>query len=286
MTETFDATWLALREAFDAEARSETLAAAFIAALPDAPRLLDLGAGTGSLFRWLAPRIGGSQYWTLVDADRGLLAEALGQIAGWAFAAGMEVDASDPTCLQIIDFDDVWQVDAICLDLAGDLDDLPLKGVDAVVCSALLDLVSTPWLDRLAGRLRVPFLACLSVNGRDAWMPPLPGDAAVRAGFRRDQTRAKGFGHALGPTAPAAFRKSFAARGFRVFSAPSPWRVDRRDLPMLANLLSSHALVAARRLPAQRRAIAAWEKLRLRQMLRLRLSLRIGHTDLLALPRR
>jgi SAM-dependent methyltransferase len=285
MTETFDADWLALREPYDAAARSERLAAGFIAALPEAPRLLDLGAGTGSLFRWLAPRIGGSQYWTLVDADRSLLVEALNRIAAWAIEMGFDVDDSDPTCLVILDFDDVWQVDAICLDLAGELGDLPLEGVDGVVCSALLDIVSDPWLGRLAGMLDVPFLACLSVDGRDAWMPPMAGDTIIRAGFRRDQTRAKGFGHALGPHAPAAFARCFAER-FRVLSEQSPWQIPAGDLAMLSGMIESHAAVAARRVPARRRSIAAWERLRLRQMMRQRLSLRIGHIDLLALPRR
>ncbi len=55
MSDAFDAAWLALREPFDAAARSRALAEALIAHLPARPRLLDLGCGTGSLFRWLAP---------------------------------------------------------------------------------------------------------------------------------------------------------------------------------------------------------------------------------------
>ena len=57
MSEEFDLDWLDLREPHDAAARSEALAEALIARLPARPRLMDLGAGTGSLFRWLAPRI-------------------------------------------------------------------------------------------------------------------------------------------------------------------------------------------------------------------------------------
>ena len=55
-TEEFDLEWLDLREPFDAFARNEALADALVAVLPARPRLLDLGAGTGSLLRWLAPR--------------------------------------------------------------------------------------------------------------------------------------------------------------------------------------------------------------------------------------
>ena len=69
---------------------------------------------------------------------------------------------------------------------------------DAVVCSALLDLVSTAWLARLCDALTVPFLACLTADGRDTWRPRHPHDALVRTAFRRDMRRDKGFGPALG----------------------------------------------------------------------------------------
>ena len=59
MSESFDATWLALREPADAFARDPALAERLVSLLPKRPHLLDLGAGTGSLFRWLAPMIGG-----------------------------------------------------------------------------------------------------------------------------------------------------------------------------------------------------------------------------------
>ena len=61
MPEHFDASWLELREPFDAAARSVPLARQLAGLLPARPHLLDLGAGTGSLFRWLAPIIGSAQ---------------------------------------------------------------------------------------------------------------------------------------------------------------------------------------------------------------------------------
>ena len=53
MAEEFDGDWLDLREPHDAAARDPGLAAMLSAALPARPRVLDLGAGTGSLLRWL-----------------------------------------------------------------------------------------------------------------------------------------------------------------------------------------------------------------------------------------
>ena len=36
----------------------------------------DLGSGTGSMSRWLAPRLPGPQHWVLHDRDADLLARA------------------------------------------------------------------------------------------------------------------------------------------------------------------------------------------------------------------
>ena len=88
MAESFDGDWLDLREPYDAGARNAELAAMLAASLPARPRLLDLGAGTGSLLRWLGHFIGRAQSWTLVDSDAELLARAFDTIAERAEAVG------------------------------------------------------------------------------------------------------------------------------------------------------------------------------------------------------
>src|ERR671917_464861 len=72
-------------------ARGRSCRAGAIARLPARPRLLDLGAGTGSLFRWLAPRIGRAQAWTLVEADRDMAEAAFDTIADRAESVGLRV---------------------------------------------------------------------------------------------------------------------------------------------------------------------------------------------------
>ena len=57
--------------------------------LPERPRLLDLGAGTGSLFRYLAPILGRPQSWVFADADEALLQAGLGRIRRWAEGRGL-----------------------------------------------------------------------------------------------------------------------------------------------------------------------------------------------------
>ncbi|HEX5078507.1 MAG TPA: class I SAM-dependent methyltransferase, partial [Geminicoccaceae bacterium] len=178
----FAADWLALREPHDRAARSGALAGRFAKALGPAPRLVDLGCGTGANLRWLGPRLAPGQRWLCLDRDRDLLARAEAALDGWRAEVGWR-----------------GEVRFEALDLAIGSDSLALDGV-AVTASALLDLASAAWLDALAARLRrSPVLIALSFDGRLAWQPALAEDERVRARFLRHQRRDKGFGPALGP---------------------------------------------------------------------------------------
>ena len=283
MPESFDADWLALREPHDAASRSLALAHALARALPPRPRLIDLGAGTGSLFRWLAPILAGPQSWTLADADRALLARAFEDIAAWAAARGLATTTSDGALL-VHTRAGAWRIEAEIVDLAGPLGELRLNRYDAVVCSALLDLVSADWITALAAILKKPLLACLSVDGSDSLRPAHPLDRPVLAAFHRDQRRHKGLGLALGARAPTVLHAALRARGFAVTSAITDWRIPPDAADLLDMLAASHAEVAARALPARRHAIRAWAGLRARQIDQRRLAMRIGHRDSLALP--
>ncbi|NOG69322.1 class I SAM-dependent methyltransferase [Roseicella sp. DB1501] len=298
MAEEFDPGWLELREPVDAVARSEALAARLLARLPARPRFLDLGAGTGSLLRWLAPRLGRAQVWTLVDSSRDMAEAAFDTIADRADQVGFPVTAPNRRTLLVHAPGGAWRIETLITDLAEAPANLPLANADAVVSSALCDLVSRPWLERVAAALRLPFYASLCVDGPARFTPPHPGDARVATGFRRDQARDKGFGGpALGPRAPAAIAEVFAARGFAVESAPSDWLVRQRGSvahpalrdvadPLLAALVEDHAGAAARQDARSLGRIEAWAAARLAQVEAQRLSARIGHRDVLALPPR
>jgi SAM-dependent methyltransferase len=285
VTEEFALDWLDLREPHDAAARSEALAEALIAMLPARPRLLDLGAGTGSLFRWLAPRIGRAQAWTLVDHSREMTEAAFDTIAERAEGVGLKVTFPSRRTLLVHAPGGAWRVEALVADLADAPRNLPLPNTDAVVCTALCDLVSEAWAERMAAALRVPFYAALNVDGRARFTPPLPGDALVHAGFRRDQGRDKGFGgRALGPQAPAVLARVFAAHGFAVRSATSDWLIPRQASEMSAELAEGHADAARGQDRRHALRIEEWRRTRLEQAMDRRLAVRIGHRDLLAVP--
>jgi hypothetical protein len=277
VTERFSAEWLALREPFDQAARSVALARRLAERLPRRPRLMDLGGGTGSMFRFLAPIVQRGQDWLLIDADEALLDAAFGQTAAWARRRGFAATAIGDE-LSVHTPHGLWRMRMMHAPLpraGGDAG--PCAGeMDAVVCSALLDLVSAAWLAWLRGTLTVPFLACLTIDGRDTWRPCHPIDALVRTAFRRDLRRDKGFGPALGIDAPDALH----ATG----SAPSDWRIPRTALPMQRALIDVTADAARNACPAHADAITAWQQARLRHALRGRLAITIGHRDILILP--
>ena len=264
----FSASWLALREPYDHAARAPTLSGQlreFLRTRGAGPvRIIDLACGTGSNLRYLAPRLGGAQQWTMVDNDPALL----------ALLRGMP-DAG---------------VEAVRCDLARDLHDLAFADCDVVTASALLDLVSPDWLDRLLAALAPPraaLLFALSYDGSMRWEPALPDDRRITAWFNLHQRTDKGFGAALGPDAAAEAGRRLEAAGFRVTTAGSDWHLATRDRTVQREVAAgvAEAVVALPSAGGDAAAIArAWLEARRSLIDAGRGSLRVGHTDLLALP--
>ncbi|HET6522203.1 MAG TPA: hypothetical protein VFG47_20625 [Geminicoccaceae bacterium] len=280
----FAADWLGLREPFDAAARSAALAAGFAAALPPAPRVIDLGSGTGSNLRYLAPRLGGPQAWLLTDHDGALLdavpptTRRFATARGWTLREGcgaLRLDApSGPV-----------RVRRHRLDLARELNAVPFDEADAVTGSALLDLTSAAWLDALAARCaaaRLPVLFALTYDGPVAWRPAADGDARVKAAFDAHQAGDKGFGPALGRDAALYLAGALQAAGFAVRLDRSDWRIGSGDPAMLLAMVEGVALAAREAMEPD--AVDAWAARRRAEAERGGLELRVGHVDLLALP--
>ena len=179
--------WLALRESADAEARARDLSEALDRALPPSgPRVIhDLGCGTGSMGRWLAPLLAGPQHWVLRDRDPGLLALA---------AAETPRPAADGAPVT---------VEARQTDLAG-VAARDLEGADLVTASALLDILTAAEVERLAvlcADAECPVLFTLSVVGEIEIEPADPLDRRVAAAFDAHQCRTTERGALLGPDA-------------------------------------------------------------------------------------
>jgi len=100
--------------------------------------------------------------------------------------------------------------------------------------SALLDLVSERRLEALAHRCRAAaadVYFALTCDGRTTCSPADAEDSDALELFNRHQRRDKGFGAALGPSAPQRATEVFAALGYRVTTATSDWRIAAHDAP-------------------------------------------------------
>ncbi|GED23758.1 class I SAM-dependent methyltransferase [Halomonas halmophila] len=285
----FAASWLALREPVDARSRAEPLDRAVAAWLATraashgrSVSVLDLGAGSGSNLRYLAPRLGLAQQWALLDQDAGLLAQATRQLP--SLPASLEVSAR-------------------CVDMRGwretpEALDAWLDGVDLVTASALLDLVSQPWIEALAAavsRRRAAVLIALSVDGdwqleaansdHDASSQRVREDQWVRRHYRAHQVTDKGAGAALGGAAPEAMAAALQARGYRLQMADSHWVLQApADRALGEALLEGWREAVSEQVPDVTVEVERWHAARLASWQRGELIIRVGHRDLLALP--
>ncbi|MFG2141450.1 SAM-dependent methyltransferase [Streptomyces sp. NPDC048650] len=271
----FAAEWLELREPADAAARASGLLHPLRAALPapdgaSGPLVIrDLGCGTGSMGRWLAPRLLGPQHWILHDHDPALLARAAATFPA-AAADGSTVTAATER---------------------GDLADLTatgLAGTGLVTASALLDLLTHDEVAGLAGACAeagAPALLALSVAGRVELTPHDPLDAEITAAFNDHQRRTDGGRRLLGPDAAAVATAAFERHGARVITRSGPWRLGAPDAALAAAWLRGWVGAACEQRPELGPRVQPYLRRRLAACGAGELSVTVHHTDLLALPR-
>ena len=253
MTGEFSESWLGLREPADAAARARDL----VTLLPGPVRVIrDLGCGTGSLGRWLAPQLPGPQHWIMADRDPVLLDHARANMPFPAVTVTTEL--SDVTALTAAD----------------------LAGTDLVTCSALLDILTAEEVESLVAACaesRTPALFTLSVAGEVALDPERPEDRAIEAAFNEHQRRLDGGRRLLGPDAPGVAAAAFEKAGATVVTRSSPWRLDSGMTGLTAQWLRGW-VGAAREQDSDLRLDTYLED-RLADLPRVT----VGHVDLLAI---
>ena len=255
MSGEFSPDWLALREPADAAARDTGLADRLRERLTPPLVVRDLGCGTGSMGRWLAPRLRGPQHWVLMDRDPALLT-----YAGTHLPDGVTVQTREG-------------------DVTG-LTGADLAGTGLVTCSALLDLLTTGEIGDLVTACAAGGTAALftlSVTGRVALDPADPLDGEIADAFNEHQRRVTGGRVLLGPDAAGVAADAFAAAGAVVDVRPSPWRLGPDNAALAGQWLRGWLSAAAEQRP----------DLRLDDYLRWRLAdgfaASVGHEDVLAI---
>ena len=277
----FSAAWLALREPADHRARNAAVRDAAIAhlAAKAAPRLVDLGCGSGSNLRALAPHLPSGQIWRLVDADPLLLQAARQALTLWAD----RTEDAEGGALMLWQGEKRIEVHFEEADLARDLDAVLDRPADLVTAAAFFDLVAPAWLALFCEALvrrRLPLFTVLTYDGVERWTPPHPADAAMLAAFHAHQTSDKGFGAAAGPGAFALMEGALKGRGWRVEAGPSPWRLTAADeAPLIAALAEGAAGAVAETGLVAPADGASWLAAR-----RVAQTCEIGHMDMFAAP--
>jgi hypothetical protein len=262
----FSASWLTLREPFDRRARNRAVldAVAAWAAARSSVAVVDLACGLGSTLRAMSGRLPPRQSWRLVDNDLSLLARS--------------ASLSRPPELTVT---------ATPVDLARDLEAALDGPIELVTTSALLDLVSAEWLERLVTETaarRLPVYAALSYDGLATIEPADTIDAAVIESVNRHQRRDKGFGPALGPEAAATAPSRFEAIGYQVVSGSSDWVFGPKDTEIQTEVLTGWAAAAREMAELSVAEIIGWLARRRDHIAAGRSAIRVGHVDFFASP--
>jgi hypothetical protein len=285
----FEVSWLDTREAADVRARNISIVNSLREFLDDFEQInvVDLGAGTGALFRYLAPRLSGCQTWRLVDRSDNLLRQSASRLVTWADAKQLTVGGSK----------DLWCAsnarEEYCLfheqkDFGRGLADFSFHSqIHLITASALLDLVSLNWIEELialCSRIQASFYGSLTYDGKIDWLPSHPSDIKLLRLLNKDQRRDKGLGPALGPDSIVAVKRCLALRGFVVSTAPSPWILGAEDADLQKALLSQWSALLEQNSDWNPHEFRLWRKFRLEAIARGKSQLTVGHQDIWAVP--
>ncbi|MDQ4212734.1 SAM-dependent methyltransferase [Microbacterium capsulatum] len=261
--------WLALRAAADDTARATELASVLARLLPPGPVVLhDLGAGTGGMTRWLAPRLPGPQQWVLHDGDAEILDHL--DLETVADDAGRRVGVS------------------VVVEDLEDLSTGAFAGASAVTGSALLDVVTREEAGRIVAaclEAGVPALFSLSVTGVVILDPPDALDAAIGRAFNDHQRRDADGRRMLGPDAAPLLIRLFTGAGWRVRSASTPWHLGPADAALTAAWLDGWVGAALEQRPEFEPAAEDYLARRRVQLAAGALHVTVSHQDVLAWPR-
>ena len=196
---TFDyARYLAAKTTVDDRALNRHVLAELRRLMPaDAPRILEVGAGLGTMAARLTDwgALGAGEY-ILLDADRQLLDCSRQWLRDWAAARGLRSDPL-PDGLRVGEL----RVRLVHAELGSYLEAAPGAAADVLIANAILDLVDVPAV--LPGLLRLLFPGgvywfTINYDGESIFAPGHPHDDQIMQAYHRDMDERFRYGRPAG----------------------------------------------------------------------------------------
>lgn len=284
----FSESWLALREPADHRARNTSLDHQLIRWFKQQNdhHILELGAGTGSNLRYLLPQLGHDQNWLLLDNDAALFARLPDLLQAWATSHDARFFNDNKT----------WRIEHATfsanikchvINLASQLEQIPSDNIQLLTGSALLDLTSATWLDKIAAWVTQQRCACLfalNYDGKIHWSPEQESDRRVTSLLNEHQLNDKGFGQALGPGAGHYFVQCLQQHGRHVLAEDSDWVIEPESSALQMAIIDGWAPAAVEQDISAKDAILGWHTERRQAITQGLSTLTVGHIDVLSLP--
>ncbi|QWE14245.1 class I SAM-dependent methyltransferase [Polynucleobacter sp. AP-Sving-400A-A2] len=286
----FSTDWLSLRESADHRSRNPVLQEQVlrylekISNLKNGPiHIVDLGSGTGSNLRALAPLIHHNQNWTLIDYDPLLLTAAREKICIWAdyitdkaHNKDHDNDVTRPVTLVKNNYEITVQF--LQKDLASNLQSKLFESADLITAAAFFDLIALDWLVQFCSVLKTSIYTVLTYNGEETWLPSDPRDTEILEAFHHHQGSDKGFGNALGPLAFKTMEQLLKKEGFHVETGSSPWILNPNDASLIQELAAGTAKAVVETHLVSHEIAKQWGEQRSKSQ-----HCEIGHDDLFAI---
>jgi hypothetical protein len=219
------ARYLAAKTTVDDRALNRHVLAELRRLMPaDAPRVLEVGAGLGTMVaRLMDWGVVSAGEYTLLDADRQLLDSSRRWLCDWAVTRGLRSELL-PDGLQVGDL----RVRLVHAELGTYLEAAHGVLADVLIANAVLDLVDVPAVLPGLLRLLVPggvYWFTINYDGESIFEPGHPLDDQVMRAYHRDMDERVRYGRPAGEsrTGRRLFHYLRAAEAPALAAGPSDW---------------------------------------------------------------
>ena len=206
----FQNKWLNLRESVDRNSRNKKILNLINKFYKNKKniRIIDLGSGAGSNFRFLKSRLSNNQYWSFVDISH----ESTNY-----FKKNIKFSSK------------IIKTNFKIIDIINDLNKISFNDYNLVTGSAFLDILPKNWFNnfyKLNINTEIVYFA-LNYDGNFKFFPKHKDDKKILNLFNKDQKSDKGIGEvAVGPNCSKIINKVFKST-HKTYVLDSTWDVNR-----------------------------------------------------------